>query len=139
MNILEQIAAKAQRGDTGMSLHYGFLYSCIVGMETKNVFEFGSGFSTHVILHALEKTGGTLTSCDVTNYSDNPNITDFTKASKRWNFYHGNSTEIFNDIGYAFRITFLNKCDDIEKNTIAEYYQRCFGEDLPESLANIQL
>ena len=52
MNILEQIAAKARKGDTGMSLHYGFLYSCIVGMESKNVFEFGSGFSTHVILHA---------------------------------------------------------------------------------------
>ena len=97
MNILEQIAAKAQRGDTGMSLHYGFLYSCIVGMETKNVFEFGSGFSTHVILNALEKTGGTLTSCDVTNFSDNPNVTDYTKASKRWNFYHGNSNELFAD------------------------------------------
>ena len=41
MNILEQIAAKAEKGDTGMSLHYGFLYSCIVGMESKNVFEFG--------------------------------------------------------------------------------------------------
>jgi len=80
-----------------MSLHYGFLYSCIVGMETKNVFEFGSGFSTHVILHALEKTGGTLTSCDVTNFSDNPNVTDYTKASKRWNFYHGNSNELFAD------------------------------------------
>ena len=97
MNILEQIAAKAQRGDTGMSLHYGFLYSCIVGMESKSVFEFGSGFSTHVILHALEKTGGTLTSCDVTNYSDNPNVTDYTKASKQWNFYHGNSNELFAD------------------------------------------
>lgn len=97
MNILEQIAAKAQRGDTGMSLHYGFLYSCIVGMESRSVFEFGSGFSTHVILHALEKTGGTLTSCDVTNYSDNPNVTDFTKNSKRWNFYHGNSNELFAD------------------------------------------
>tara|TARA_B100001059_G_scaffold101228_1_gene100974 strand:+ start:4422 stop:5006 length:585 start_codon:yes stop_codon:yes gene_type:complete len=97
MNILEQIAGKAQRGDTGMSLHYGFLYSCIVGMESKSVFEFGSGFSTHVILHALEKTGGTLTSCDVTNFSDNPNVTDFTKGSKRWNFYHGNSNELFAD------------------------------------------
>ena len=97
MNILEQIAAKAEKGDTGMSLHYGFLYSCVIGLESKNVFEFGSGFSTHVILHALEKTGGTLTSCDVTNYSDNPNVTDFTKASKRWNFYHGNSNELFAD------------------------------------------
>ena len=43
------------------------------------------------------------------------------------------NTEIFKDIGYAFRVTFLNKCDEIEKNIIAEYYQRCFGEELPES------
>ena len=49
------------------------------------------------------------------------------------------NTEIFKDTGYAFRVTFLNKCDEIEKNTIAEYYQRCFGEDLPESLVNIQI
>ncbi len=46
--------------------------------------------------------------------------------------------EIFNDIGYAFRVTFLNKCDDLEKNIIAEYYQRCFGEELPESIVNAQ-
>ena len=46
--------------------------------------------------------------------------------------------EIFKDVGYAFRVTFLNKCDEAEKNTIAEYYQRCFGEDLPESLINNQ-
>ena len=52
---------------------------------------------------------------------------------------HNPNTEIFKDIGYAFRVTFLNKCDDIEKNTIAEYYQRCFGEELPESLINIQI
>ena len=49
------------------------------------------------------------------------------------------NSEIFKDVGYAFRVTFLNKCDDTEKNTIAEYYQRCFGEDLPESMINIQL
>ena len=49
------------------------------------------------------------------------------------------NSEIFKDIGYAFRITFLNKCDDSEKSTIAEYYQRCFGEDLPESMINIQI
>ena len=46
--------------------------------------------------------------------------------------------DIFKDIGYAFRVTFLNKCDDAEKKTIAEYYQRCFGEDLPESMINIE-
>ena len=50
-----------------------------------------------------------------------------------------NNAEIFKDIGYAFRVTFLNKCDDAEKNIISEYYQRCFGEELPESLVNIQL
>ena len=49
------------------------------------------------------------------------------------------NSEIFKDIGYAFRVTFLNKCDDSEKSTIAEYYQRCFGEDLPESMINIQI
>ena len=97
MNILEQIAAKAEKGDTGMSLHYGFLYSCVVGLEAQNVFEFGSGFSTHVILNALEKTGGILTSCDITDYSVNPNITDFTKKSDRWSFYHGDSNEMFDD------------------------------------------
>ena len=47
--------------------------------------------------------------------------------------------EIFKDIGYAFRVTFLNKCDETEKNAISEYYQRCFGEDLPESMINIQM
>tara|TARA_B100001093_G_scaffold227340_1_gene217853 strand:+ start:314 stop:1288 length:975 start_codon:yes stop_codon:yes gene_type:complete len=49
------------------------------------------------------------------------------------------NTEIFKDIGYAFRVTFLNKCDEIEKNIIAEYYQRCFGVELPESMINIQI
>ena len=50
-----------------------------------------------------------------------------------------NNIDIFKDIGYAFRVTFLNKCDDAEKNIISEYYQRCFGEELPESLSNIQI
>tara|TARA_B100001027_G_scaffold213284_1_gene183757 strand:- start:124 stop:1098 length:975 start_codon:yes stop_codon:yes gene_type:complete len=50
-----------------------------------------------------------------------------------------NNFTIFKDIGYAFRVTFLNKCDDSEKNIIAEYYQRVFGEELPESLKNIQI
>ena len=49
------------------------------------------------------------------------------------------NTDIFKDRGYAFRITFLNKCDDLEKKIISEYYQRCFGEDLPESSINITL
>ncbi len=35
------------------------------------------------------------------------------------------------DIGFAFRVSFLNKCDEIERATVAEYYQRCFGQELP--------
>mgnify|MGYP001328942889 FL=1 len=49
------------------------------------------------------------------------------------------NSEIFSDTGYAFRVTFLNKCDETEKSIISEYYQRCFGEDLPESMINIQI
>jgi cobaltochelatase CobS len=40
---------------------------------------------------------------------------------------------IFNDIAFAFRLTFLNKCDELERPIIAEYYQRCFGTELPET------
>ncbi|MCA1750060.1 MAG: cobaltochelatase subunit CobS [Parasphingopyxis sp.] len=41
---------------------------------------------------------------------------------------------IFGDIGFAFRLTFLNKCDEAERAVVAEYYQRVFGKDLPESV-----
>ena len=43
------------------------------------------------------------------------------------------NTSIFNDMTLAFRLSFLNKCDEIERPTVAEYYQRCFGIDLPEA------
>ncbi|WP_158047206.1 cobaltochelatase subunit CobS [Skermanella pratensis] len=43
------------------------------------------------------------------------------------------NANIFNDIPFAFRITFLNKCDEVERSTVAEYYQRCFGTELPET------
>ena len=43
---------------------------------------------------------------------------------------------IFNDIGFAFRLSFLNKCDETERMLVAEYYQRVFGQDLPESVAH---
>ena len=62
-----------------------------------------------------------------------------TVMSPRTIIHWAENSEIFKDTGYAFRITFLNKCDDSEKNIIAEYYQRCFGEDLPESTVNIKI
>ena len=49
------------------------------------------------------------------------------------------NAEIFGDLGFAFRVTFLNKCDEAERHIVAEYYQRCFGLELPESVANLAL
>ena len=43
---------------------------------------------------------------------------------------------IFGDVGVAFRMSFLNKCDEAERSLVAEYYQRVFGKDLPESIAH---
>ena len=47
------------------------------------------------------------------------------------------NADIFNDVGFAFRLTFLNKCDELERALLAEFYQRCFGVELPESALNI--
>lgn len=49
------------------------------------------------------------------------------------------NAEIFNDVAFSFRLTFLNKCDEAERPIIAEYYQRCFGVELPESTAQVTL
>ncbi|CAH0495570.1 cobaltochelatase subunit CobS [Novosphingobium sp. CECT 9465] len=46
------------------------------------------------------------------------------------------NSKIFNDVGFAFRLSFLNKCDETERVLVAEYYQRVFGKDLPESVAH---
>jgi cobaltochelatase CobS len=43
------------------------------------------------------------------------------------------NARIFNDLAFAFRVTFLNKCDELERPTVAEYYQRCFGTELKQS------
>ena len=48
------------------------------------------------------------------------------------------NTAIFKDVGFAFRLSFLNKCDESERAMVAEYYQRVFGTDLPESVVGSQ-
>ena len=62
-----------------------------------------------------------------------------TVMSPRTVMHWAENASIFKDKGYAFRVTFLNKCDELEKKIISEYYQRCFGEDLPESSINVTL
>ena len=49
------------------------------------------------------------------------------------------NAEIFRNVGYAFRLSFLNKCDELERQTVAEFYQRCFDEELPESAASMSM
>ena len=50
------------------------------------------------------------------------------------------NAEIFGgDIGFAFRLTFLNKCDELERRLVAEIYQKCFGVELPESAARVSM
>ena len=51
----------------------------------------------------------------------------------------GENTQIFGDVGFAFNVSFLNKCDELERGLVAEFYQRCFGEELPDSTANVAL
>ena len=47
--------------------------------------------------------------------------------------------EIFHDVALAFRLSYLNKCDEAERATVAEYFQRCFGLELAESAASFSL
>jgi cobaltochelatase CobS len=49
------------------------------------------------------------------------------------------NADIFKDIGFAFRVTFLNKCDELERPLVAEFYQRAFGSELAESSVNVAL
>src|SRR6185437_13401205 len=49
------------------------------------------------------------------------------------------NADIFGDLGFAFRVTFVNKCDELERPLVAEFYQRSFGQELPESAMNVAL
>jgi cobaltochelatase CobS len=49
------------------------------------------------------------------------------------------NADILGDIGTAFRMTFLNKCDELERPTVAEFYQRCFGQELPEAATRVKV
>jgi cobaltochelatase CobS len=49
------------------------------------------------------------------------------------------NADIFKDLATAFRLTFLNKCDELERGQVAEFYQRAFGVELKESTMNVAL
>ena len=58
-----------------------------------------------------------------------------TVMSPRTVIHWAENADIFGDVGYAFRTTFVNKCDEMERPIVAEYFQRCLGMELPESSA----
>ena len=78
------------------------------------------------------------------------NVADFTRKgfingdlsivmSPRTVLTWAQNAEIFGNIGFAFKLTFLNKCDELERPIVAEYYQRCLGEDLGTATEGISL
>ncbi len=49
------------------------------------------------------------------------------------------NAKIFGDVAFAFKVTFLNKCDEVERQTVAEYYQRAMGRELDLGSAKAML
>ncbi len=76
----------------GFTLHYMTLYSIIYGMEAKSVFEFGCGYSSQVILSALERTGGRLTTVEMRDIKDTGNNPELLESNKeRWQYIQKHS------------------------------------------------
>lgn len=103
MEELMEIIEMNHSGKTGFCRHYMTLYSVILGMESKNVFEFGSGFSTKTILLALEQTEGKLITCDcrpkeesLMHYFNDPEQTE--RLFNRWEFLHKRSSQVKQDV-----------------------------------------
>ena len=48
----------------------------------------------------------------------------------------GQNYKIFKDLVSSFNLTFLNKCDDVEKSIISEYFQRCFNVEIENTQAD---
>ena len=96
MHDLNFIVEKHHLNDTGITRHYLTLYSIVLGMESKNVFEFGCGFSTRSMVEALKVTGGKITSVDKRPLSEREDIPDdFVAESKDiWSFCLGDSLDV---------------------------------------------
>jgi len=86
MSILNKIIDEDASINTGFTRHYLTLFAIIRGMEAKNVLEIGGGLSTIVILEALKRTQGNLTTCDPRDI-EKMNIPSATKEENpNWNF-----------------------------------------------------
>lgn len=101
---------------------------------------------TNIVVSKVKSYGATKESRDIANKM--VRVADLTRnafmagdlstvMSPRTVITWAENAEIFNDVGFAFRLTFLNKCDELERPLVAEFYQRCFGKELPESAVNV--
>jgi len=80
---------------TGFTKHYLTLFAIVEGLETKNSFEFGTGWSTKVILDALKYTGGKHISCDIRKVEDTGLTKEFLKNNiNTWTYLQQDSTTI---------------------------------------------
>jgi cobaltochelatase CobS len=101
---------------------------------------------TNIVVSKVKSYGGSKEGRDVANKM--VRVADLTRnafmagdlstvMSPRTVITWAENAEIFGDVGFAFRLTFLNKCDELERPLVAEFYQRCFGKELPESAVNV--
>ena len=115
-------------GDT--ELHLSHDAETAIVLSKNPVYNTETGrktISQMVTLADLTRTAfmnGDLSNCDVATHGDH-------MGAKR--------LDDFRNVGYAFRLSFLNKCDELERQTVAEFYQRCFDEELPESAASMSM
>ncbi|MCR4275096.1 MAG: class I SAM-dependent methyltransferase [Candidatus Campbellbacteria bacterium] len=91
--IVQKVISHMGKNSGGFTLHYLFLYNLIIGMEAKNVLELGAGFSTPVILGALEKTGGKLITCDQRSVAETGNDPALKQQYPSWKFLQGKTGE----------------------------------------------
>ena len=84
----------APTGVGGFTRHYLTLYTIIYGMEAKNVFEFGMGFSTQAMVEALKSTGGKLTTCDARGKGAFYPEAVFKDAPGNWTFHQGDTLQV---------------------------------------------
>lgn len=94
MITIDDIAAHHHADATGFSRHYLTLYSIVLGMEAKEVFEFGCGASTKAILAALERTGGKLVTNDARTLEETGNTWEQLGGHRdagRFEYIHGKS------------------------------------------------
>jgi len=93
---LKEMFERHHANDGGFCRHYMTLYSIILGMEAKKVLEFGSGFSSKIILNALCKTNGELYTLDMRSFEETSHQYNFNEEEKeaylpRWKYFQGKS------------------------------------------------